>query len=221
MDRRKLLQIMLDWAKAIHEAIGIESPRAFIALFAIGGLVLFGFAGFIIDRGYRTKLRQDQQARAVFPNRHLRTDQAEALGLFLDKIQGLHQVKILASQRDGEAWDYAADFVRVVKRTKRLTLVGGGMFDTDIPIGGIALYLGHGEDWQKAFAAELDAAFARAQIRVHGRGVSPQTPNGQADVLIGFNDGQPVISSLKHRHRSLRRSHKAAIPKQAAAWPRG
>jgi hypothetical protein len=50
---------MLDWAKAIHEAIGIESPKTFITVFALIGLVLFAFVGWMIDRGYRVKLRQE------------------------------------------------------------------------------------------------------------------------------------------------------------------
>jgi hypothetical protein len=53
---------MLEWAKAIHEAIGIESPRAFVAVFAILGFFLFGCAGWLIDRGYRVKLKE-QAAR--------------------------------------------------------------------------------------------------------------------------------------------------------------
>ena len=36
---------MLEWAKIIHEAIGIESPRLFIGLFAFGGLLFFGAVG--------------------------------------------------------------------------------------------------------------------------------------------------------------------------------
>ena len=54
----KLRGLTLDWAKAIHDAIGIESPRLFIAAFAIFGLLAFGFAGWIVDHGYRVKLRE-------------------------------------------------------------------------------------------------------------------------------------------------------------------
>lgn len=50
---------MLDWAKAIHEAIGIDSPRVFIATFALFGLLAFGFVGWIVDHGYRVKLREE------------------------------------------------------------------------------------------------------------------------------------------------------------------
>ena len=49
---------MLDWAKAIHEAIGIDSPRSFIAVFAVVGLLVFGALGWIVDKGYRVKLRE-------------------------------------------------------------------------------------------------------------------------------------------------------------------
>jgi len=50
---------MLDWAKAIHEAIGIDSPRLFIAVFSLIGLLLFSGVGWVIDRGYRVKLKQE------------------------------------------------------------------------------------------------------------------------------------------------------------------
>lgn len=56
---------MLDWAKAFHEAIGIESPKAFIVLFAVIGLVLFGLAGWLIDKGYRVKLHEQAVALAA------------------------------------------------------------------------------------------------------------------------------------------------------------
>ena len=58
---------MLDWAKAIHEAIGIDNPKAFIALFAIVGLLLFATVGWIVDRGYREKLKQETNQRTVLP----------------------------------------------------------------------------------------------------------------------------------------------------------
>jgi len=68
MNRRvSLRNTMLDWAKAIHEAIGIESPRLFIALFALIGLLLFGFVGWVIDRGYRIKLREPHSDSPIPP----------------------------------------------------------------------------------------------------------------------------------------------------------
>jgi len=64
----RLRATMLDWAKAIHEAIGTESPRIFIAVFAIAGLLLFGFTGWIIDRGYRVKLREQPSIAGRTPS---------------------------------------------------------------------------------------------------------------------------------------------------------
>ena len=55
---------MLEFAKLVHEAIGIESPRAFVALWAIVGLVIFGCIGWLVDKGYRVKL-QEQAAHAA------------------------------------------------------------------------------------------------------------------------------------------------------------
>lgn len=62
----KFRATMLDWAKAFHEAIGIESPGTFIAVFALLGLVLFGGTAWLIDRGYRLKLQQ-QKGQAAAP----------------------------------------------------------------------------------------------------------------------------------------------------------
>jgi hypothetical protein len=55
---RKLRAAMLDWAKAIHEAIGIESPRLFIGLSALIGLLFFGAVGWLVDHGYRVRIRE-------------------------------------------------------------------------------------------------------------------------------------------------------------------
>lgn len=143
------------------------------------------FAIVVVARGHG-----DGLTPGVFPNRHMRTDQAEALAIWLDQISTLHSVKILASMQDAEAWDYAADFVRAVRQAKRVKLVGDGMFDNPPPgYSGLGILLGQEEDWRTAFAAEVDAAFARAQLRVHARGVKPAIPGGEIDIVIGFNDG--------------------------------
>jgi hypothetical protein len=55
---------MLEYAKSFHDAIGIESPRVFIATFAFVGLVLFAGLGWLVDRRYRVKLQQEAAARA-------------------------------------------------------------------------------------------------------------------------------------------------------------
>jgi hypothetical protein len=62
---RKLRAMMLDWAKAIHQAIGIESPRIFIGVFALLGFILFGAAAWVVDHGYRVKLKQENAAAMV------------------------------------------------------------------------------------------------------------------------------------------------------------
>jgi hypothetical protein len=49
---------VLELAKAIHEAIGIESPVRFVLAFALLGFFVFGGVGWIVDRGYRVKLRE-------------------------------------------------------------------------------------------------------------------------------------------------------------------
>jgi hypothetical protein len=66
----KLRHAMLDFAKLVHEVIGIESPRTFIAAFALFGLLFFGVLGWLVDKGYRVKLRESARvANAVSPGK--------------------------------------------------------------------------------------------------------------------------------------------------------
>ena len=56
----KLKAAMLELAKIIHEAIGIQSPRLFIGLCILLFGIMGGGLGWAIDKGYRTKLSQEQ-----------------------------------------------------------------------------------------------------------------------------------------------------------------
>jgi hypothetical protein len=56
---------MLELAKIIHEAIGIQSPRLFIALCFLLFGTIGGGLGWAIDKGYRMKLAQDQAKTEV------------------------------------------------------------------------------------------------------------------------------------------------------------
>ncbi|SRR5258707_4063354 len=49
----------------VHGAIGIESPRKFIAVCAIFGAVVFMGLGWLIDKGYRVKLKEQSTPAAV------------------------------------------------------------------------------------------------------------------------------------------------------------
>jgi len=60
----RLKAAMLEFAKLIHDAIGIESPRKFIALFAIAGFIIFGCVGWLVDKGYRAKLAEESKPPA-------------------------------------------------------------------------------------------------------------------------------------------------------------
>jgi hypothetical protein len=57
---------MLNFAKLIHEAFGIDSPRIFIFVFALIGFILFGEIGWLVDKGYRVKVGE-QQAQIAPP----------------------------------------------------------------------------------------------------------------------------------------------------------
>jgi hypothetical protein len=116
----------------------------------------------------------------------LRLDQAEALGIWLGQIGDLTDVRILASAKDPEAWEFASEFVRVIKMTPRLNLVGGGMTPRETEgLFGITLMLGKGQEWKNVFSAQVEAAFARSFITVIGRGVDQSIPATQIDVIVG------------------------------------
>jgi hypothetical protein len=59
---------MLDLAKAIHEAFGIDYPRLFMVLFAFFGCLLGGGLGWVVDRSYRVKLREQVTQSAPTSN---------------------------------------------------------------------------------------------------------------------------------------------------------
>ena len=118
--------------------------------------------------------------------RRLRLDQAEALGIWLGHINELTAIRVLASAKDPEAWEFASEFVRVIKTTPRITLVGGGMTDRQTDgLFGITIMLGQGQEWKNLFSAEVEAAFARSFITVVGRGVDPFIPPTQIDIIVG------------------------------------
>lgn len=56
---------MLEYAKFLHELLGIQSPRLFIVTFGLIGFAIFTGLGYLVDRGYRTKLRQDATQQNV------------------------------------------------------------------------------------------------------------------------------------------------------------
>jgi hypothetical protein len=56
---------MLEIAKLIHEAIGIESPKRFIFVCALVGAILFASIGWLIDRGYRVKLKEEAKSNSM------------------------------------------------------------------------------------------------------------------------------------------------------------
>jgi hypothetical protein len=118
--------------------------------------------------------------------RRLRLDQAEALGIWLGQIKELTAVRILASAKDPEAWEFASEFVRVIKMTPRLTLVGGGMTDRQTEGQfGLTVMLGKEQEWNNLFSAQVEAAFARSFITVIGRGVDNSLPSTQIDIIVG------------------------------------
>src|ERR1039458_4126895 len=58
----KLKGSMLELAKLIHEAVGIQSPRLFIGLCILLFGIIGGGLGWAVDKGYRIKLAQEQAA---------------------------------------------------------------------------------------------------------------------------------------------------------------
>jgi hypothetical protein len=55
---------MVNLAKLLHSAFGVESPRAFVILFAISGAIAFGVVGYLVSREYKEDLRR-QESKAT------------------------------------------------------------------------------------------------------------------------------------------------------------
>jgi hypothetical protein len=58
---------MIAFAKLLHDVLGIESPKAFILIFAVFGFVVFGFVGYLVSKQYQDDLQRkkdiEQQAQ--------------------------------------------------------------------------------------------------------------------------------------------------------------
>lgn len=124
----------------------------------------------------------------VFRRRRLMPEQVESLAISLERIKLIHSVIIAASNTDPEAWDYAVDFERAAKRAG-WTVVGAGITNRSDEGGGITVYFGAASDWQSVYGDAIDAACARAQIKIMGRGVMPSLHPGQIEIFVGFNSG--------------------------------
>ena len=61
-------------------------------------------------------------------------------------------------------------------------IIRGGVEGRD----GLTILFGQPDDWKRATAEQLDAAFARAQIRIQGRGVKPNLPGGEMILQVGW-----------------------------------
>ncbi len=60
------MDALLELARLLHDALGIESPREFIAVCACIGLVIGAGLGWLIDKGYQAKLvEQSKPATSV------------------------------------------------------------------------------------------------------------------------------------------------------------
>ena len=60
----------LDWAKAIHTAIGIEYPHLFMVSLVLFGALFFGFIGWVVDKNYQVTREQAAQAAALAASQH-------------------------------------------------------------------------------------------------------------------------------------------------------
>ncbi len=153
------------------------------------GLLIAGFNAW--DEQYQTAIKSAHlppSTATMFARRRLLPDQEESLATSLATITFVHTVKIEASDRDPEAWEYATDFERVFKRAG-WTIADDGVFNSANGGAGIALLLAGPNDWKTSYGDQLDAAFARAQLRIWGRGVDPALPVNQIELSVGYNSG--------------------------------
>jgi hypothetical protein len=56
---------MLELARLIYEAIGIQSPRKFVLVCAVVGALIFSGLGWLIAKGAETKLKQQTKSAPV------------------------------------------------------------------------------------------------------------------------------------------------------------
>jgi hypothetical protein len=54
---------MVNFAKLLHDALGIESPKAFVIWFAIFGFFVFGVLGFLVSKAYQGDLRRQAESK--------------------------------------------------------------------------------------------------------------------------------------------------------------
>ncbi len=69
---------MLEIAKLIYDAIGIESPRKFIVVCAIFGAIAFAGLGWLIAKGAQAKIRETQSVPATSKTGNAKTNGAES-----------------------------------------------------------------------------------------------------------------------------------------------
>jgi hypothetical protein len=65
MTSHPLRNPMVNFAKLLHSAFGVESPRAFVILFAISGAIAFGCIGYLVSRAYKEDLRRQEESKAA------------------------------------------------------------------------------------------------------------------------------------------------------------
>jgi hypothetical protein len=165
----------------------VKSVTTYFAGALVLWSALFGLGKVVVNPPIENARNEPQNSASVLPNRHLTVAQADALIASLSRITFVHSVKVEAPNTDQDAWDYAAEFVYVFRKAG-WTVIGDGIHPTAVPGAGITVLFGHRDDWKTSYGFELDAAFSRAQIEIHGRGVRPDVPNGQIEFAVGYND---------------------------------
>ena len=176
-----------DWLD--RYVVAEETRVTLLRMLLVVGLLIAGFNAW--DEQYQTAIKSAQlppSTATMFPRRRLLPDQEESLAISLASITFVHAVKIEASNRDPEAWEYATDFERAFKRAG-WTIVSNGVFNSGNGGAGIAVLFAGPNDWKTSYGDQLDAAFARAQLRIWGRGVDPALPVNQIELSVGYNAG--------------------------------
>lgn len=135
-------------------------------------------------------LTYQPQVHALFlPDRHLSISQHESLVDLLGQVQFIRKVTIKAPSNGGEAWDYAAELAHAFDLAGKKA---GWKVNSIVPLAaddsweGITILFGPGDKWKSATADQLDAAFARAQVPIHGRGTQADLPEDEMVVIVGY-----------------------------------
>ncbi|SRR5258708_24939897 len=178
---------MLELAKAVHSAIGTDSPRLFICVFAVLGALLFGGIGWIVDQGFQKSLKtpgKTETTTALQPAQDVTLSPAPAQESNSTAFTNRTPRQLLALYEGRTVLQ--AD--RLMEPYKGLWIVADGQVSNLIPdVAGITAVLRNGNDlinarFDKKWELELSRVNDGDTVKIRGK--LGDTQNGQQLYLL-------------------------------------